>query len=193
MKTALFSLLLLIVSALPALAQGPPHSDKLATDQGFKALKIGAKLSDVKSILLKDTIARSTSFEPADQILEWEQAVYLVDLKKPGYSEFYGRKIVRIEVYVSNLFNESEGDIQTIDVVKIFVDKGGETGFTNMAAAMSKDYGTATGGVDFPVEGFDQWTWWSEDVLMTALNWYGDENEPKQDYCKIEFSSAKGG
>ncbi|HTF05352.1 MAG TPA: hypothetical protein VK826_15085 [Bacteroidia bacterium] len=193
MKTAILSLFLWTATVLPALAQSPPHSDKLATDQGFKALKIGAKLSDVKQFLMKDTMARSTSFEPNDGLMDYEQAIYLVDLKKPGYGEFYGRKIVRIEVYFSDLFNESEGDTKTIDVVKIFVDKGGEDGFTDMVSLVNKAYGNGTYTFDFPGPGCENWTWWCEDVLMGAVNWYGSSEDPKLDYYKIEFSSAKGG
>ena len=182
--------MLCFLISFAAFAQGPEHSPKLDKEKGFNALKIGAKLSVVKSILQKDTLPKNNSWEP-NEGMEGITEIYLVDLTKPGYKTFQGKEVARIEVYISPYFGEDEAPI--VWQVKIFFKKISEKDCDDFFAKMFTAYGNASLVMDTPRTGDEIITWYSEDVLMNATSFYNGMEDPKDTYFVVQFSSAKGG
>jgi hypothetical protein len=184
--------------AQPILAQdGPVSSSKLEKEQGFNLLKIGAKLSSVRSVLLKDTIARSSSWGDSSEIYSGAiDGVYLVDLKKSGYASFLGKPIERIEVFISSAFSstfDEKNEDPIVWRVTLYFKKTSNKDASDFFLKMMEVYGGSYPVLDMPREGDETMLWFSENVLLNALSYSGSEAAPKDDYFKIEFSSSKGG
>lgn len=195
MKQVAFIFTLLISAS--SFAQGPPHSPKLEKENGFNQLKIGALFSNVKSVLQKDTLNRKTSFEPKAQTVSYTDRIYLVDLKKPGYSQFCGKNIARIEVWFYKHYDqegEGTGDFE-ISEVKIFLKKISGPDTDNFFSKLMELYGNSSISVDVPEKGDEILTWYSPMVMMYATSFYGDmaSEQLKRDYFEIHFESALGG
>ena len=192
--TSLFFVLLLSFSLS---AQSPIQSAKLEKEKGFNLLKVGALYSEIKSVLQKDTLNRKDSFEPKCQIVSYTDRIYLVNLKKPGYSQFNGKNIDRIEVWFQAHYDDKgEAKDYEITEVKIFFKKISEADTDAFFNRLIDIYGMpASGGVDFPEEGVDTYTWFSEMVLMNGTSFYGDPatEKMKKEYLKVSFESAVGG
>jgi hypothetical protein len=184
----------LLIYSLKGIAQGPEHSPKLTKENGFNAFKIGAKYSLVKDFLLKDTLNRSLSFDAQDITSGFFTRMFLANLKKPGYSEFLGLKIDRIEVWFSmDMNSEDEHAEDVISDVNIYFKKVSDKNTGDFFAKLFEVYGGAYPVLDFPEKDDELITWYSEDVMMDALSFYGGEKKPKRDYFEIHFFSAKGG
>jgi hypothetical protein len=189
----LLSALLLTASSF---AQGPDHSDKLEKEKGYGVLQIGALYSKIKTVLQKDSVNRKMSFEPGAQTISYTDRIYLVDLKKPGYSMFCGKKIDRIEVWFMHHV-DPEGELTNdleISEVKIFFKATTAGDMDAFTKKMMEIYDNpASFGADPSGEVIG--TWYSSLVLMNFASFYGDpvSEKTKKEYLKVSFESAVGG
>jgi hypothetical protein len=192
MKPIILAICLLLSSF--AIAQEFPTSDRLEKENGFNALVVHKKLSEVKNLISPAPVKPFLEGSGNPQVEhpdDFTEEVYKCTSKEKEYQTFLGLKVVCAEVACENQ-GDYEYSEKTITKVQLILERpeNPEEFFLKLMEA----YGDAMIMMDFPVEGATVMEWAGSETLMSAFtHWQIEPEKFNTDYFCIVFVSSYGG
>ena len=147
---------------------------------GYGGIYVGDYYDDVKKILLKDSITLKQTWDTTDSRAQIAERIYLADVSQADLDSFQGRKVERIEVYMSQRHNNSIEDPndhrQVVDYIKIYLqqehyDSGA---FQDLVGYLNMEYGAYYEEYDYPEPGDMRYSWSGRYLTCRLSNYIGE-------------------